>query len=248
MNTFKIKKFEDKESWNRWIESGITPSDAAAIMGENPWEDQKSVLNKKLHGTKKEVTPTMSLAREFKPNAILEYQNILGGEPLSKVNIASIERPWQIAHIDGLRFNPIHLVEVRCGQSAYKEASENKRIPKPYWAEAQHIMSITNFKEMFMYFSHKTGAGVTLKVLRSLSFIEKMNQTEEEFLDILAVEERKLAAQREKESIKVLALATWDAVLKKAPKVEKDIYNQFVPTYITKRGKLTPLGESLLLA
>jgi len=174
--------------------------------------------------------------------------------------------------VDLFHARTLHIAEVRCGLRAWTEAKESPFPGKPYWAEAQHILAVTGLK--FLHIYHHTGepnqSPITLKVWRKDEYISRMVGEAEKFM--LEIKEAKenmalssfpqpiqtqtqtqAQAQAQAQSTLALsqkreeALSVYQAILGKAPRVTKDTYRRYVPTYFTRSGKMTELGKSLLL-
>jgi putative phage-type endonuclease len=261
---FKLVSFENKEQWKNWRDSGLTPEDTSALMGENPWESHEDLLKRKTQEspTEKTVTEAMNKAKEHRPLALEAYKNEYTQYELSPHNIQSVTNPWLIAHVDLFDLKKAHLVEVRCGEGAYNKAVDKPFPPKPYWAEAQHILALTGLKFITMYFHNGNPDKLpfTVKIWRKEEYISRMLTEAKNFMNkiheirnreqyekLSPIEVETLKAKEALENEKQMARKVYEAVIGKSSKVDKQTYQKYVPSHFDNKGKLTPLGQSLLL-
>jgi putative phage-type endonuclease len=266
---FKLVSFENKEQWKTWRDKGLTPEDTSALMGENPWESPEDLLIRKTQKNpedgNKPVTQAMLKAKEHRPLALEAYRKEHPQYELSPLNIQNIANPWLIAHADLFDMKNAHIVEVRCGENAYEKALNKSFPPKPYWDEAQHILALTGLKFITLYFHNGNPDKLpfTIKVWRKDEYITRMIKESKDFMSKVSqvlnahsdaaenkpnnLTEELVKAQRALEYEKLLARKVYEAVIGKAAKVDKDTYQKYVPSHFDKKGRLTPLGQSLLL-
>jgi putative phage-type endonuclease len=268
LHSFSIVRFADKPSWENWRRTGLTAEDTAILMGENPWHDKKELLERKcgILPPQQEPNQAMIQAKAHRPVALETYrQEHPDLRGIAPANLENNVRPWLRAHVDLFHARTLHIAEVRCGQRAWAAAKDSPFPGKPYWAEAQHILAVTGLK--FLHIYHHTGepnqAPITLKVWRKDEYVSRMIGEAEKFLreieetkatmdiGVLGSTDRKaqevLAAQEAFAAQRKEALAVYQALLGKAPRVDKETYRRYVPTHFTRSGKMTDLGKSLLL-
>jgi putative phage-type endonuclease len=260
-NNFRLRTFDNKEAWTSWCHNGLTPEDTAVIMGENPWGSVEELLARKTGAIapEKEVTQAMLKGREHRPKATQAYQKEHPECNLTTANLESTSLPWLRSNVDLFDIKTLHIAEVRCGESAYEKAKDKSFPPKPYWAEAQHILAVTGLKYLQIYFHTPTEEKppITIKVWRKEEYISRMIQESKKFMESIQSGKSLLEAKLRTEQVKKakealeeernLARSVYEAIVGKAPKVDKDTYQKYVPTHFDRRGRLTPLGESLLL-
>jgi hypothetical protein len=270
--TFKTMEFSDKENWLKWCQEGLTPEESAIVMGENPWEGKETLFKRKTGELcqEKPETSAMVLGKEIRPLAIEAYRTINEGLELHGQNIQNLDIWWLRSHVDLMSRFPLHIAEIRCGEGSYEKAKNSLYPPKPYWAEAQHILATTGLKYLNLFFYHpntNTLEGkepIQMTVWRKEEYISRMlrecNIFMEQVLqkrrtikeDLLVSKESKIQeAEKAKEALEEerdLARSVYQAILGQAPKVDKETYQKFVPSHFTKKGNLTPLGKSLLLS
>jgi len=258
---YKLISFENKDQWMAWRQAGLTPEDTSAIMGENPWESYQDVLQRKIGQTpaEKPVTEAMIRGKEHRPLALQAYKDQAPEFDLYPANVENIANPWLIAHVDLLDVKKLHIAEVRCGQTAYDKALNKSFPPKPYWAEAQHILALTGLKYITLYFHTENAEKqpFSIKVWRKEEYISRMVNEAKTFITqvkeinrIKKIEQQNLELAKAKEALeqeKTMARNVYAAVIGKSPKVDKETYQKYVPSHFDRKGRLTPLGQSLLL-
>lgn len=266
---FKLVSFENKEQWKTWRDAGLTPEDTTALMGENPWESPEDLLVRKTQEaeTQKPVTEAMLKAREHRPLALQAYKTENPQYEPTPLNIQSISSPWLIAHVDLFDLKRAHIVEVRCGETAYEKALNKSFPPKPYWAEAQHILALTGLKFITMYFHNgnpekkpfsikiwRKDEYVSRLLIETKDFINKVSELKTKKLENLptqpkemdSIAEEFLKAKNALEAEKQMARKVYEAVIGKSHKVDKSTYQRYVPSHFDRQGRLTALGQSLL--
>lgn len=258
---YKLISFNNKEEWRAWCDQNITPEDSAALMGENPWESPEDLLTRKTSvvSSQKPITEAMIKGKEHRPLALEAYKQENPSFKLSSANIQSTSMPCLIAHVDLFDTRASHIVEVRCGDAAYDKAVGKAFPPKPYWAEAQHILAITGLKYITLYFhnANEEKKPFSIKVWRKDEYISRLGNECKTFITqmteikkIKEIEKQSHEIQKAKEALemeKEMARKVYSAVIGKSPKVDKETFQRYVPSHFDRKGRLTPLGQSLLL-
>lgn len=252
MKTFSIRHFKNKSDWSAWKQARIDAADAAIITGENPWETKEELLARKSGklGDPKPETSAMIRGRTLRPIALAAYQASLAGSAGLKPRMANLEseaRPWQIALVDAFQASPYHLAEIRCGEAAYAKAKAGGRLPKPYWAEAQHTLAVTGSKKINFYFysDQADEQAIVIPAYRSEGFITDLIEAEISFYKEMQAAK---AEEARKTELRGLVETIQLAIKGEAPRVDKTTYRTIVPVYLNRAGTLTPAGAELLAA
>jgi putative phage-type endonuclease len=236
---YTFHRFSSTENWRKWTKDGIVAEDAPIIMGESPWNNWDDLLKEKTSEHPRKTTPSMEKALLARPLILKKYKEA-SQEDLQPANIQSKERPWQRACLDAISKNRWHIVEFKAGEFAYQKATEVGRVPSFYYAEAQHILSITGLQ--YINFHFHTGEEETqplnLPVRRNNKYIEALIEKEKEFVQ--ALQNKKLNPSRQ--TLKTVLAA----ITHTGPKVDYQTYQIIIPKFADKTGKLTPEGELLL--
>ncbi len=171
------------EEWLEWRHSGIGASDASTVMGDNQFQLPSELLHQKRNRINTRPNEKMRIGTSLEPEArdlYIEETGILV-EPLC---LQSKEYPWLIASMDGITDNYDHIVEIKCGKSAYWQANRGK-VPSYYYGQLQHQLMITGL-EAVDYWCYWPGYDCILQtVYRDEPYIKRLLQTEMAFMEKL---------------------------------------------------------------
>jgi putative phage-type endonuclease len=167
--------------WLEWRSNGIGASDASAIMGENPWKSSTHLLSEKL-GTTEKFGGNAAMARgtALEPEARKRY------EAFSKVCVApaclqSNKHQWQLASVDGLAAKGTAVVEIKCGESAYKKTATSGRVPSYYIGQLQHILAVTDLPHIDFFCWLPNLPEIHLRIKRDDRYIARLIVAEQVF-------------------------------------------------------------------
>jgi putative phage-type endonuclease len=184
MNQYLQKEFSSRDAWKTWINSGIRAQEAAVIEGKNPWKTATALLEERLHPKPFTPTPAMLQATELKPKALQAYLDISKTKDrLFKQNIESRTCSFMKADIDGISSNGVHVVILKPGAVAYKDARHEKGLPEYIYPEAQHILAITGSKYLTVCFYQENQTPILKKCYRNEAYIEILKKNEKAFLE-----------------------------------------------------------------
>ena len=171
--------------WLAWRRRVIGASEAATIMGENPWESAEHLLREKLglerpfagneatrEGQRLEPTARSALKKAF-------------GVKLSPAVIQDGEIPFIAASLDGLSSDHGQIFEIKCGKVAYAKTKAQKAVPHYYSAQLQHMLMVSGHKTLIFAAFRPGEPLVTLEVKRDKSYIVQLRQTEARFMERL---------------------------------------------------------------
>ena len=130
-------------AWHEWRRHGIGASDAASIMGENPYKRVARVMAEKL-GTAKPtpITYRMEEGLALEPVVRRAY-NRARATPVQPACLQSRQVSWLRASADGLSADGQQLIEIKCGWCAYRHLRDTGS-PTPYYrAQLQHLLAVT---------------------------------------------------------------------------------------------------------
>ena len=171
------------EEWLDWRHSGIGASEASTVMGDNRFQSASELLYQKKNKINTESNEKMRLGTSLEPEARDLYIAETGMlvEPLC---LQSKEYSWLIASMDGITDDYGHIVEIKCGKSAYWQANRGK-VPSYYYGQLQHQMMITGL-EFVDYWCYWPGyEGVLQTVVRDEPYIRRLLRAEKEFIEKL---------------------------------------------------------------
>ena len=168
-------------AWREWRHNGIGASDASTIMDENRFKSAAQLLQEK-RGPARDFGQNAAMARgtELEPEARRRYVAKTGRE-VRPACLQSTRYEWLRASLDGLSINHDAVVEIKCGESVYRRASQSRAIPDSYCGQMQHILAVTGFVSLDFWCYWPGYPELLLPVARDDSYIERLLQRELEF-------------------------------------------------------------------
>ncbi len=181
-NCFTIVELEQGTTkWLEWRHGGIGASDAPTIMGENYFKSFQQLLKEKREPPN-EPHKNLAMIRGTQLEPVARKRYILKkGIDVSPVCLQSTQQNWLRASLDGFAINHKIVVEIKCGESAYKNSVKNQTVPKNYYGQVQHILAVTGF-ETLDFFCYWPGCPELLfTVERNEQYIDLLLEKEFEF-------------------------------------------------------------------
>jgi putative phage-type endonuclease len=168
------------EEWLAWRHSGIGASDAPTVMGENRFQSASDLLHQKRNKTDVESNEQMMLGKSLEQEARDLYVDETG-MPVKPLCLQSKEHPWLIASLDGITDDYSHIVEIKCGRSAYWQAHKGK-VPDYYYGQLQHQLMITGL-DAIDYWCYWSGQkGILQTISRNDTYITRLLRAEKAFI------------------------------------------------------------------
>jgi putative phage-type endonuclease len=179
---FNVLHFEQgSEEWLEWRHTGIGASDASTVMGDNRFESPEQLLYAKKNRINEPPNEAMKKGTRLEPIARDLYISETGIEVVP-LCLQDKKYPWIIASMDGITEDFTHIVEIKCGKSAYWQARKRIGPPDYYYGQLQHQMMITGLKEVD-YFCYWPGETSVLQVVkRDENYIKSMFRAEQAFM------------------------------------------------------------------
>lgn len=171
-------------AWHAWRDQGLGASDAPTIMGENPWKSRGQLLEEKLRRVRVRANEAMSRGAALEPEARKRYERTTGIS-VRPVCLQSTKFYWLLASVDGLSDDGNSVVEIKCGNSVYKHAASTRQVPKYYFGQLQHILTVTDLAELDFWCYLPGRPEVHLRVERDDHYIERLLQIEQRFWEEL---------------------------------------------------------------
>jgi len=173
------------EEWLEWRYSGIGASEASTVMGDNRFQSPSELLYQKRNKINTQPNEKMRLGKSLEPYArdlYIEETGMLVG-PLC---LQSKEYSWLIASMDGITDDYDHIVEIKCGKSAYWQANKAK-VPSYYYGQLQHQLMITGLDSIDYWCYWPGYKGILQTVNRDEPYIGRLLRAEMEFMEKLNV-------------------------------------------------------------
>ncbi len=169
-------------AWAAWRAGGIGASDAPAILNETPWKTRAQLLREKCgQAPKRAVTPAMRLGTALEPAARQQCVTHLGIDFVPAC-LQSHRIPWLRASVDGLESDAkSRVLEIKCGQGAYRHTAEQRKAPPYYYGQLQHILAITDLPQIDFWCYLPGKPGLHLLIERDAAYIDRLLIAEEKF-------------------------------------------------------------------
>lgn len=142
------------EAWKTWRDSKVTGTDAATILGINPWKSAQVLWEEKLgFSPPTQLNDAMKRGQELEPTArqlYIDHSN-LHFEPCV---YQSDEYPWMAASLDGVDDSDTLILEIKCPGADTHNFAVNGEIKPYYHCQMQHQMMVTRIK-LAIYVSYR---------------------------------------------------------------------------------------------
>jgi putative phage-type endonuclease len=173
-------------AWHQWRRNGIGASEAPAIMGENPWKSRRHLLKEKISYINDYQNIAMINGSRLEPEARDCYERSLGIK-VRPVCLQSTRFSWLRASIDGLAYDGSSVVEIKCGNRVYEIAAYEKRVPKYYMGQLQHILAVTGLQQIDFWCFLPDLPQVHLRVVRDDHYIDRLIEEEHKFWEEVSI-------------------------------------------------------------
>lgn len=180
--TFNLVELrQGTREWLEWRHNGVGASDASTIMGENRFADATELLGEKRGRVRDSFeTKAMALGKKLEPVARKRYIAKTGIN-VKPVCVQSTQYDWLRASLDGLATDHNAVVEIKCGASAYRNASRSRSVPVYYYGQVQHILAVTGLESLDFWCYWPDQPEVLIPVERDDAYIERLLDREQEF-------------------------------------------------------------------
>jgi putative phage-type endonuclease len=174
---------QGSQEWLEWRHSGIGASEASTVMGDNRFQSPSELLYQKKNKINTEPNEKMKLGASLEQEARDMYieEEGIHVEPLC---LQSKKYSWLIASMDGITEDFSHIVEIKCGKSAYWQANKGN-VPSYYYGQLQHQLLITGLDTVDYWCYWPDNEGILQTVNRDESYIRRLLQAEMEFMEKL---------------------------------------------------------------
>lgn len=169
------------EAWRAWRREGIGASDAPAIMGECPWKSPDYLLREKCTpGAAPRQNAAMARGTRLEPEARQRYVETTGHD-VRPACLQSTRIPWLRASLDGFSDAGCVVVEIKCGDAVYRQTAKERRVPRHYYGQLQHILAVTGFPRVDFWCYLPQRPELLLSVARDEGYIACMLEAEQAF-------------------------------------------------------------------
>ncbi len=187
----KMNEIEIEQGSAEWLElrrTKITSTDAAVILGANPWKTIEKLKEEKFGVKDDYKNAAMQRGQDLEPVARKLYEDLYSIKLMPKVFV----RDFAMASVDGICEKNEHLIEIKCPLEKNCKKAISEKIPPYYFAQMQHQLYVLAL-DMMYYFVYDGFFGYRQEVKRDEKYIENMVQKEREFYSSLFLVEDKSA-------------------------------------------------------
>lgn len=175
---------QGSEDWKSLRRTKITGSDAAIILGLNPFKSAEQIFQEKI-GFMTEDVPNAKMMRgtELEPIAREIFEKFSDCKMIPSVHVGIKLHEWAMCSTDGLSEDGSLLLEIKCGKKAFTQAKQGF-IPDYYLAQIQHCLWLTEANQCHYMAVNPDSDGedyILMRVKKNDKFIEEMIKKEYEF-------------------------------------------------------------------
>jgi putative phage-type endonuclease len=174
---------QGSEEWLEFRRSRIGASQAAAILGIDPWITKLQLWENIVYNQSKPVTAAMQRGKDLEGAARVWLSNLMD-TPYESAVLASNEYPGIIASLDGFCELPdgnVAIAEIKVPNKDTHQKAIDGIIPDHYYAQMQHQMVVAGVKSM-LYCSFDGQDGVVLPCLKDEKYCSILISKELAFL------------------------------------------------------------------
>jgi putative phage-type endonuclease len=141
-----------REEWLQWRKKGIGGSDAATVVGLNPYSSLLSLYADKLGLLpEKEDNEAMRQGRDLEQYVAERWMEATG-KKVKRLNAILVhpEYEWMLADVDRLVVGEKAGLECKTTSVYNKSDFENGEIPPQYYVQCQHYMAVTGLPVWYL--------------------------------------------------------------------------------------------------
>jgi len=181
----KLNLEQNTTEWLSWRYSRIGGSDAATILGLNPWKTPASLLVEKLYKVPTKVTAAMNFGTKNETTA----RNLYNATTNINFEPACFEHDqytFLASSMDGVCEELRLGLEIKCPMSNFDnhKTAMKGMVPKQYYPQCQHNLFVTGYEHLH-YVSFWKNSVVPVLVKPDLEFLKILLEKELEFYDTL---------------------------------------------------------------
>ncbi len=193
MGFYAIETLEQGSTeWLEWRRGVIGASDAPTIMGENPWSSANHLMKDKLglnppfHGNA--ATRDGQYHESFARKALIKEAKF----NLIPLVVQDDKVPYFAASLDAVSEDFQHLFEIKCGVKSYQYVAKNKRVPKYYCGQLQHMLMVLDLPTIYLTVYRPNEKMLTIPVRFDGEYIRRLKIEEEDFAKALTARGHKM--------------------------------------------------------
>lgn len=153
MTAIKISTLEmSREDWLQLRKRGIGGSDAATIVGLNPWSSKLELYaDKKGLIPEKEDSEQMRQGRDLEDYVALRWAEVTGKKVRRENHILyNGAYPWAFANVDRVVVGERAILECKTTSVYNKHDFASGVIPDTYYVQCQHYLAVTGYERAYL--------------------------------------------------------------------------------------------------
>lgn len=201
----------DREKWLEYRRLGIGGSDAATVVGLNPWSSRLALYADKVGlMPEKETTEAMRQGSDLEDYGAQRWMEATG-KVCQRYNylFTNEQYPWGIANIDRKVVGESSLLEIKTTSVWNKTDFKNGEIPPQYYTQCMHYLAISGFERAYLGVLVLNQAFYTFTIERNEKEIEALMQAEREFWEQHVIPQIPPEADGSESSLAVLDNRIW---------------------------------------
>lgn len=173
---------QGSDAWKMWRSKGLGSSDAATLIGMNPWKDLDELFLEKT-GQKKpfEGNAISRRGNDLEPLARELYNGIYGTKMEPAIRIHK-ECDFIRASFDGIDHTVRRVLEIKCRMPKGHAEDLKGMVPHHYMPQCQWLLMVSGYQELD-YFSFSESSYITIQVASDLEMQAALIQSATEFWD-----------------------------------------------------------------
>ena len=181
-----IKIAYDPDNREQWLElrrRGLGGSDAATVVGLNPWSSKLALYADKMGLLpEKEDNEAMRQGRDLEAYVASRWEEVTG-KKVQRVNfiLANETYPFAFANIDRRVVGEKALLEVKTTSVYNKTDFENGEIPPQYYTQCVHYLAVTGYDRAYLAVAVLNKAFYTFVIERNEAEINALMHLEYKF-------------------------------------------------------------------
>lgn len=181
-----------REEWLKWRRKGIGGSDAASILGINPyrsaiavWADKMGLL------AEKEDSEQMRIGRDLEAYVASRWEEATG-KKVRRTNYMYQDegRPFMLANVDRMVIGENAALECKTTSAWNKSDFVNGEIPRNYYVQCMHYMSVMGFDKMYLAVLVLGKGFYHFEIDRDEKEIQALREAEQDFWEKYVIAEQ----------------------------------------------------------
>ncbi len=154
------RRIINNEQWRELRRAGIGGSDAAAILGLNPYATPLSVYYDKVESRNEEQNLAMEIGIELEPFLCRKFQEWIKCSEGHDIQVNAVpfmlanpDHPFMLANLDGQFEHPALGncgLELKTTGEFNRRTWENDKVPDHCYIQVQHYMAVTGLQQFYV--------------------------------------------------------------------------------------------------